>query len=177
MKINLNSYMIVMCIKMNDANKIYKLMLAFQKENNIKGKCIANTYYFNKVLKDMDYYDNPKAKAVIAVYCTNDNVISGYVVHMVTYLGEDNIVDTSYEVSQHEVTYYDKFHLVPFPDGKEEMKKDLLTKFIEILKIEKKINEGDIPRTEDYIEKQHNWISERLLLFNSLKTFVSKTSM
>ena len=149
----------------SEARRIYTLMAAFQKQNNIKGKCIANTYYFNKVLKDMEYFDNPKAKAVIAVYC-NDNVVSGYVVHMVTYLGEKRLVDTSYEVSQHEAEYYDKFHLVPFPDGKDDLKKELLTNFIKFLKIEKMINEGGSPQHVDYIEKQHNFVSECLLLYN-----------
>ena len=158
------------------AKFIYKLMSIFQIENDIKGKCVANTYYFNQVLKDIGYPINPKAKAVIAVYC-NDNVISGYVVHMITSLGGDDAMDTSYEVSQHEVRYYDKFHLVPFPDGKEEFKKKLLTEFIKFIELEKKLNNNYKICDTEYIEKQHKFVSECLDIINSIKPFVSKTSM
>jgi len=168
--------MIVIRIKMCDlAKSIAKLMYIFQIENDIKGKCVANTYYFNQALKDIGYPIEPKAKAVIAVYPRDAGLVMH--VHMITYLGGDDAVDTSYEVKQHEPRYFDKIHLIKMPEGHEEFKKKLITDFIKLIELENKLNNNCKVCDMEYIEKQHNFVSESLDIINSIKPFVSKNSM
>jgi hypothetical protein len=146
-------------------------MRKYQKNNNIKGKCITNTQYLYKIIKHYSNW-NVKAKTVFAV--SIDNITNSVVtiIHIVIMVEDKYIIDPSYEVfSKNNLSYYDNVEdyvkfmnscktCLEIKNKKKETIKISIREFIKFLEYSKKINEGNGIELvdDDYYNKQADFI-------------------
>lgn len=144
------------------------LMHEYQKKHKVKGKCITNTTYLVDCLRMSGV--NARAKAVIAYWFDHDGRAFYNCVHMVVELGDDTIVDPSYEIdSIHDCHYVDKLHLA-YPKCLEGAKvkhegigkKEKVEAFLQFIEFAKRINDGEVLVTDrEYYNAQADYVEHR----------------
>tara|TARA_R110001592_G_scaffold41953_1_gene136543 strand:- start:465 stop:1001 length:537 start_codon:yes stop_codon:yes gene_type:complete len=86
-------------------NVIANYMCAYQKEHNIKGRCLDNVTILYDIIKSSFKSVNPVVKNVIVSYIVNNisYICEG---HIVIQLDNGCLIDPSYEITQHEESCY-----------------------------------------------------------------------
>jgi len=145
--------------------KVYRAMLTYQKENNITQRCITNALYFKDCLNANG--QEATVRAVLARWINQEQQGYQICVHMVVDIGNNRLIDPSYEITSLKgVEYLEKIHLA-YP--KELMncptqgltQRECIEKFLEFLAIAKRINGGENLSTgleyyhaqADYVER------------------------
>ena len=148
-----------------DYNKVCKIMYDYQQKNNIKNECMTNTTIMYDYLKSIGIKD-VKIKSVIVTGFRNKIpvIVMG---HLVVDIGNDNLIECSYDVCIIEDAYYfdnvkNLFYVRPniSPDDKKKLIKDVL----HFKKIADRINNGEFliisgktyHEQLNYIEKKCN---------------------
>ena len=145
----------------NEIKQLHNHMMKYQKENNIKKRCLDNS----QILYDYCKYkgiENVKAQAYI---CTGETEINGKKTimlideHMVILL-DDEIVDPSYEIdSLSKKNYYKSYREFmdsEYFDGFDEIK---LRKFLNFVEYSNSMNSGEfVFSNEKYHDDQFDYL-------------------
>jgi len=151
-------------------------MYDYQQKNNIKNECTTNTTIMYDYLKSIGMKD-VKIKSVIVTGFRNKIPVT-VMVHLVVDIGNNDLIECSYDVCIIEDAYYfdnvkNLFYVRPnlSPD----VKKDIIENVLYFKKIADKINNGEFLITSskvyheqlNYIEKKCNlkFISKKGNLF------------
>ena len=119
-------------------------MFAYQKRNNVQGKCITNAVYFMDSLNASLGFRVARVKATIALWVDEEKETSTTCVHMVVMVG-DTIWDPSFEVARHDVYYIDKLSHFPRCEKSSGLSlRECFSLFLHFLEIEKRINSGGL---------------------------------
>jgi hypothetical protein len=145
---------------MTITKKVIEAMWKFQEQNGITGRCIANASYLLAIAEqDKEFPFAPKAKAVFA---DSGNMIT---IHILLSLGEDCLIDPSFEIHRLKPQYYDRLcqlskqNIYRTPDGSDLDKKVWIAKYLQFLDIEERLNDGKIPSAfQDYNNEQHEYV-------------------
>lgn len=135
-------------------------MLKYQQNNNITRKCVDNTQYMYDSLVNSGI----KAK-VKPVMCMSEKSTKLWNSHLVIILEDGTYVDPSYEVVQNkDIKYFDHIScLFETVCLSRENKKKIVKKFLEIINISEKINNGELMITDyEYYENQANYVDENI---------------
>ena len=95
---------------MNMSNLIKSIidtMIEYQAINNIKGRCITNTQILYDIIRATDPLLDVKIKAAIVIIDDSEN--KNFIInkgHMVLDIGNENVIDVSYEVASYNNSYY-----------------------------------------------------------------------
>ena len=150
-----------------NVNQCLTLMYAYQKENNIAGKSVANVDYLFTLMRHID----PKTKACpkTVICCTvNEAKQLRCFVHVIIMLDDNTFIDPSYEVhSVEDKQYYDK--IASFVSINEKLLKScdrafpqaLFKQFIEHTKMTEQLAAGNlVPKNKDveYLTAQSDYI-------------------
>lgn len=155
-------------------------MEQYQKENNITGKCLANTIlWLNDMKKE---YPTARAKAVLCLTNKEKENTTKYIIHMLVVIG-DIFIEPSYEISSiKDRVYYETFqdlikHTIRPPDTIESKAadKEVLKLFLNFLKVEEHINKSEVIECFDfqldYYNKQKEYVNNKFMsLINNLVT-------
>ena len=149
------------------SNKI-ALMWQYQDIHNIKGMCIANSYYLKQFINSMNI--TCKMTPVISIYTddiTSRNIIT---VHMIVKLDNGDLYDPSWEIEKHKaypcetVAEYNSWHkqspVIHTTDGLSH--KELIHNFIEFMATAEGINNNNrhlSPKFLSYVKAQHKYTS------------------
>jgi len=90
--------------------KLREVMIEYQKEHDIKGECIQNTYLYCSILKELGVRCEMSAVIAIGESIDENDKIGGVscVVHMISCVLDDMYIDTSYEIYKHQhKSYFD----------------------------------------------------------------------
>jgi hypothetical protein len=152
-------------------------MREFQKKNNIKNKCAANTQYLYDTII-MNSGSNVKAKAVFVVSIddeTDTTILVGG--HLVVILGDETMIDPSYDIfCLKNKSYFDNIKdLIDMFDNKDKDKlktkidiKKLVCDHIEFMKIAERMNNGQHIITEKFYNEQADYIKKLYSKYNIL---------
>ena len=143
-----------------------KHMIEYQKNNNIKGKCVTNAQYLYDHINHN--FTNIKCKAKAVVCLGNDNNITKCICHMIIMI-DDIIYDPSYEIiSLNDIYYFGNMKsfssyikkLQPFP---EDIYLTTISNFIKFLQYADKINNGELVITDkDFYNNQADYVEGKM---------------
>ena len=161
---------------------IQKLMNTYQKENNIKGMCMANTSFLYRIICD-NYHDlkiRTKVSPVICYYSEeienkgNKEINIYFHTHLVIKIDEKKLIDSSYEVdSIKDNLYLD--NIIAFQkclinlkktfgiEFDNERKKETIKQYLKFLKIANDINKNDklITANQEYSDNLENYVIKK----------------
>lgn len=153
---------------MTDFKKILDLMWDYQKAHAITQRCMTNTQFALDCIKTNYPGVNPKAVAVFVSHTDYVKQATVVVVHLVIQIGENKLIDPSYET--HSVAnphYCNNFNIFwegfkVLPDA-EKHKKWFLEKFIGLAKVAERMNKGELCVYDaDYYQKQADYVQEMM---------------
>ena len=156
-------------------------MREYQKENNIKGRCITNVLYYYDVLRMcLNITANDiKAKAVYVLgYDETKSLASICCGHIVLVFEDGSVVEPSYEIyKMKNKTYYDNIKDLKYCiEEREDFNnniKCMLEQYIKFSKVAEQINNGEFIITDkEHYHKQADYIQNK---FNDkMTTFTVK---
>ena len=136
---------------MDFITKFSAVMCKYQKDNGIIKQCVTNTLYLLDTIKANT---NIPAKCQAVIFYKETEY--KFIVHLVVVLGDDNLIDPSYEIDLQEGLYLPNITSVinrSLISG--DSKRELIKTFVTFKKIEDEINAGEfiICRKEFYIKQ------------------------
>lgn len=147
---------------MSIVNDIIELMWEYQKNNNIIKECITNAIFLCDQLNNNGF--QAKVKAVIMTSVT-ENTFEVFGGHLVIDMGDDKLIDPSYETNFKEnQNYFDNINtlLLAIPELKikKELIADIVKHFINFVKIANDINIDNklLISNIEYYNKQSDYV-------------------
>jgi hypothetical protein len=170
--------------------KLIAVMHKYQKDNNIKNECIANTQYLYDSLKSSFPDIQAKARAVIAFRHVEKElgVIDGkmnvhfddyFIIHMCVDIGNDKLVDPSQDINDLPNVTYIGYDIVNFMKKvrswghDEEQIKKIIKQYVEFIKYAERINDGEmLYANKKYYNEQADYVESNFYAQSSGRAFV-----
>lgn len=155
--------------KLQLIENIREAMMDFQKINNITGCCISNSQIMYDVLCSQYFKElnlKPIVKSVYTVDVEVKNTITSKFSggHIVIVLGDDNILDCSYDISSKKyILYYDTFKKFKQEVENNKIAVNCLKDDLYFAGIAKQMNNGEFFYTDkESYENQIKYIEKRI---------------
>ena len=157
-------------IKMTDTiDTIVNDMYAYQKKNDIKGKCLTNCQTLLDISRSLGVNEMKSCACICVAYCGAEKLI--FKKHIILLLSNGAVYDPSYEVYSlenkmyyHTYVSYNQVENPPF-------EKDDISGFIEFIGISNQMNNGDFKLLQgkelDYYNNQFNYIMDHYIERNN----------